>query len=111
MTNGEIFIRALADATGVPVSKYRKLLAEIRPALGDQHKLDEHRPEAEAQRLLAALRLQREQIRRWLAEGYLMALADGWPPHPPRRLGRDRKKKSHTGGRKQRRKPHDRSGH
>lgn len=63
MKNSEILARAVADVAGLPLGTIRASLAVIVGGLSPVHRFNEERPKDEAERLLAALRLEMEKIR------------------------------------------------
>ncbi|GAB6083823.1 hypothetical protein JCM30471_27370 [Desulfuromonas carbonis] len=87
MKNSEILARAVAEAAGLPLESVRASLAAFIEELPPGHRMNQDRAQAEAEQLLADLRQEMAGIRCWLLEGYLDAVAAGYPPFPLRRPG------------------------
>ena len=69
MTRADIFSQILSEASGKPKTEIADMLEDFRIRMGDRDKFDEQVSEAEAQKLLAALRGELPGIRAWLAQG------------------------------------------
>lgn len=72
MTNADIFNQILSDATGQPVAEVTEMTAALADMFGSRIDLQAEVSDAEAEKLLAALRKELPGIRAWLAQSDLM---------------------------------------
>lgn len=80
MTNQDIMIQILHEVTGKPKKEVRRIVKALRSALKDKtREMDEERPAAEAEALLAKLRTEKEGILAWLVSGAMEARLEAMP--------------------------------
>ncbi|MCZ7554754.1 MAG: hypothetical protein M5U05_19625 [Anaerolineales bacterium] len=68
MTRGDLIVTILVEVTGRPPATFELVLDAAR-AMAPGHRLDEELSPAEAAKLLASMRAEREGILTWLVQG------------------------------------------
>lgn len=76
MTNKDILLRIIAEATGKSLADIEHIADKLHPGLSSMGKLDQQLSDEDANKLLAKLRQDLPGIRRWLQEGRLLHLID-----------------------------------
>lgn len=74
MTNADVLMQVLSEATGKPLPFVRDVLAQCREHLPPALTLDEALPDEVARQLIHNLRGELPEIRSWLATGYRQAV-------------------------------------
>ncbi len=81
MTRGDVFLQILHEVSGKPKEFLSDILEAFKSAVPGQHKFDEEMSDADGEKLLAQLRMEKEGIRQWLIKGYLQVVLDKAEPH------------------------------
>jgi hypothetical protein len=76
VTNADVFVQILSEASGRPPNLVRVLLDELCQTMGAKHRLNAELPTERAEQLLSDLRKELPGIRAWLAEGNRLARID-----------------------------------
>jgi hypothetical protein len=69
MTNADVFIQILSEASGRPPDQVQDMLDNFLRFTGASHRFDQELSDAQAEELLIQLRRELPGIRRWLAQG------------------------------------------
>ncbi|MBU1233300.1 MAG: hypothetical protein KKD01_01240 [Proteobacteria bacterium] len=76
MTNRDVIVTILSEASGKPVDEVRSISDAIFSQIPSKTKIDDELSDDAATALLSSLRSELPGVRRWLVEGGLMAEAD-----------------------------------
>jgi hypothetical protein len=77
VTNADIFIQILSEASGKPREEVETLADTFYQTIGSRFRLDEELSDDKAQELLKSMRQELPGIRAWLVQGGLMANPGG----------------------------------